>query len=126
MASKREVLEALKTMTFEDVTVGEVTVTAEDFQDYIDSSIDSLDKRAASAAKRQAEKKAAGDSTRAAVKSVLSNEPKTIPQILEALGDPDITSAMVVSRLGQLVKLNEVQKEDTTIEGRKIKVYSLV
>ena len=121
--SKRDVLNALKTLVFEDVTVGDVTVTADDFYDFIDSSIVTLDKRAEATAKRQAEKRAEGDALRAKIKEAVTGESKTIPQILETLGDPEVTSAMVVSRLGQLVKLGEVEKEDTNVDGRKIKTY---
>lgn len=121
--SKRDVLNALKTLVFEDVTVGDVTVTPDDFYDFIDSSIVTLDKRAEATAKRQAEKRAAGDELRAKIKEAVTGESKTIPQILETLGDPEVTSAMVVSRLGQLVKLGEVEKEDTNVDGRKIKTY---
>ena len=38
MVSKRDVLNALKTMTFGEVTVGDVVVTPEDFEEFIDSS----------------------------------------------------------------------------------------
>ena len=124
--SKRDVLMALSTMNFEDVTVGDVTVTAEDFKEFVDSSIESLDKRNEAAKKRAAEKKQAGDATRSAIKLALSDEPKTIVQILNTLNDESITSAMVVSRLTQLINLGEVTKADTTVDGRKIKVYSLV
>lgn len=124
--SKRDVLVALSTMSFDDVTVGDVTVTAEDFQDYIQTSLDQLDKRAEAAHKRQAEKKQAGDELRAQIKAVIDETPKTIPEILTALGNDEVTSAMVVSRLSQLVKLGEIFKSEVKIDGRPIKRYSTV
>ena len=124
--SKRDVLMALSTMNFEDVTVGDITVTAEDFNDYIASSIESLDKRNEAAKNRAAEKKAEGDQLRAAIKATITGNTKSISEILTALNDDTVTSAMVVSRLGQLVKLGEVEKEDTNVDGRKIKVYTAV
>lgn len=124
--SKRDVLMALSTMNFEDVTVGDVTVTTEDFNDYIASSIESLDKRNEAAKKRAAEKKQAGDELRAAIKATITGNTKSISEILTALNDDTVTSAMVVSRLGQLCKLGEVVREDTNVDGRKIKVYTAV
>ena len=57
--SKREVLTALSTMTFNDVQVGETTVTVDDFVNFIETSIAQLNKRAEAAAKRANEKKIA-------------------------------------------------------------------
>lgn len=127
MVSKRDVLNALKTMTFGEVTVGEVVVTPEDFEEFIDNSIESLDKRAAAAHKRQEAKKQAGDELRAQIKAVLDETPKTIAEIMSALNNPEVTNAMVVSRLGQLCKLQEVFKSDVKVDGgRTLKAYSTV
>ena len=125
MVTKRQVLDALNTMTFEDVTLGDVTVTAEDFREYIEKSIVQIDARNAKAAERQAEKKAAGDQLRSRIKSVLSDSPMTIADIVEALDDETVTNAMVVARLGQLVKNGEVNKNDVKVEGRTLKTYVL-
>lgn len=124
--TKRDVLVAMSKVKFEDVTVGDVTVTAQDFYDYIDSAIETLDKRADAAAKRAADKKAAGDDLRAKIKTVIEEGDKTIADIVTALDDPDVTSAMVVARVSQLVKLGEVFKSDITVDGRKLKLYSAV
>lgn len=124
--TKRDVLVAMSKVNFEDVTVGDVTVTAQDFYDYIDSAIETLDKRADAAAKRAADKKAAGDDLRAKIKTVIEEGDKTIADIVTALDDPDVTSAMVVARVSQLVKLGEIFKSDITVDGRKLKLYSVV
>lgn len=124
--SKRDVLTALSTMNFNDVTVGDVTVTVEDFQDFIQTSLDQLDKRAEATRKKQAEKRQAGDQLRADIKAVLSEDPKTIPEIVDALNNPEVTSAMVVARISQLVKLGEVFRSEVRVDGRPIKRYSTV
>lgn len=122
--SKRDVLTALSTMTFNDVQVGDTIVTADDITNYIETSIVQLDKRAESAAKRANEKKIAGDELRANIKAVIEESPKTIIEIITALDDNTVTSAKVVARLSQLIKAGEAFKTDTRINGRPIKIYS--
>jgi hypothetical protein len=125
--SKRDVLNALNTLNFDEVVVGDVTVTPDDFKTFIENSIEALDKKNAAAAKRAAERKATGDELRAEIAGLLGETPKTIPQILAELGRDDVTSAMVVARLGQLVKLGEVFKSDVKVDGgRSVKGYSTV
>lgn len=125
--TKKDVLNALATINFtEDVTVGDVVVTPADIKDFIENSIVQIDNRAAKAAERAAEKKQAGDELRAKIKAVIEDGPKTIAEIVEALDDEDVTSAKVVSRLTQLVKLGEAFKADTKVDSRTIKVYSTV
>lgn len=127
MASKRDVLNALKTITFfDEITVGETVVTPEDIKEFIDSSIETLDKRAAATHKRQEARRQAGDELRAQIKAVIDETPKTIAEIMSALDNPEITNAMVISRLGQLCKLQEIFKSDVKVNGRNIKAYSTV
>lgn len=125
MASKRDVLNALATINFtEDIVMGDVVVTPDDIKDFIETSITQLDKRAETAAKRSNAKKAAGDELRANIKAIITGSPKNIREIVQELDDESITSAMVVSRLTQLIKLGEAFKNDTRVDGRTIKVYS--
>jgi len=126
MATKREVLEALNTVNFEDVTVGDTVVTAEDIKNYVETTLAQLDNRAAKAAEKAAEKKAAGDEVRARIKAVLGNEPKTTADIVIALNDPEITPARVTARLTQLVNLGEVEKAEIKIGDRKLMGYTVV
>jgi hypothetical protein len=125
MATKRQVLEALATMNFADITMGDITVTAEDIKETLEKSIAQIDNRNAKAAERQAQKKAAGDELRATIKATLSDSPMTVSDIVKAIDDPEVTSAMVVARLGQLVKLGEINKAETKVDGRTLKIYTL-
>jgi predicted nucleic acid-binding Zn-ribbon protein len=125
MATKRQVLEALATMNFADITMGDITVTAEDIKETLEKSIAQIDNRNAKAAERQAQKKAAGDELRATIKATLSDSPMTVSDIVKTIDDPEVTSAMVVARLGQLVKLGEINKAETKVDGRTLKIYTL-
>lgn len=125
MANKREILNALATVNFDTIKVGETVVTPDDITEFIETSLAQLDKRAAAAQKRANEKKAEGDELRANIKAVLEDGPKTIADIVAALDDESVTNAKVVARLTQLVKLGEAFKADTKVDGRTIKIYSV-
>lgn len=125
MATKRQVLEALNTFTFDEVLVGETVVTPEDIKDFIEKSIIQLDAKNEKAAERAAAKRAAGDELRAQVKAVLGTEPMKVAEIVAAINDPEVTSAKVVARLTQLVKSGDVIKEDVKVDGRTLKVYTI-
>lgn len=125
MATKRQIFEALNTMTFEDVIVGDAIVTDADVKDFIEKSIAQIDARNEKAKERQVQKKAEGDELRARVKAVLGTEPMKVAEIVAAINDPEITSAKVVSRLTQLVNAGDVVKEDVKVDGRTLKVYTI-
>lgn len=123
--TKRQIFEALNTMTFEDVIVGDAIVTDADIKDFIEKSIVQIDARNEKAKERQAQKKAEGDELRAQVKAVLGTEPMKVAEIVAAINDPEVTSAKVVSRLTQLVNAGDVVKEDVKVDGRTLKVYTI-
>lgn len=125
MATKRQIFEALNTMTFEDVIVGDAIVTDADIKDFIEKSIAQIDARNEKVKERQAQKKAEGDELRARVKAVLGTEPMKVAEIVAAINDPEVTSAKVVSRLTQLVNAGDVVKEDVKVDGRSLKVYTI-
>lgn len=124
--TKRNVLMALATVIADDfnVTVGEVTVTADDVRNYIDTTIEQLDKKAESAAKRAADKRAEGDELRAKIAAVLTDEYKTIADIIAAIGDEDLTPGKVTARLTQLVKLQEAHKTKVKKNDRQVMAYA--
>lgn len=123
--TKRQIFEALNTMTFEDVIVGDAIVTDADIKDFIEKSIAQIDARNEKAKERQAQKKAEGDELRARVKAVLGTEPMKVAEIVAAINDPEVTSAKIVSRLTQLVNAGDVVKEDVKVDGRSLKVYTI-
>lgn len=125
MATKRQVLEALNTFTFDEVLVGETVVTPEDIKDFIEKSIIQLDAKNEKAAERAAAKRAAGDELRAQVKAVLGTTPLKVSEIVTLIDNPEVTNAKIIARLTQLVKAGEVVKDDVKEDGRTLKVYSL-
>ena len=105
-------------------------VTYDSIREFIAHEVELLDNKAAAAAKRAADKRQAGDELREKVFSVLStDEFMTINQIVNALGDPDISAQMVTARLTQLaspevarVEKNSVTVPATTEGGKSRKV----
>jgi len=84
-----------------------------------------LDRKNEKAKERAAEKRAAGDELRAAVKGVLGSEPMTIGEIITELGDESLTPAKITARTRQLVAAGEIEKCMVKVEGRKLTAYTL-
>lgn len=124
--TKRDILTALNSQELVDVTFGEETITVEDMVDFIEKSIAQLDARTAKAKEKAAEKKAAGDALKARIREVLSEDPMTVAEIVEALDDEEVTNAKVIARLTQLGKAGEVFKSDRKVDGRTLKIYATV
>lgn len=108
----------------EDV-VGDVT--AADVKAYIDKAIEQLEKKAATAKAKAAEKKAEGDELRTAVLEALTNEFATREEIFAKIEGEDITVAKVGARLTQLVNAGDAVKDTIKVEDSKSKkvVYKL-
>lgn len=124
--TKREVLNAIKEVANQDPEgMFNDTVSAADVIDYVDTTIEQLDHKAARAKERAEKAKAAGDELRATVAAVLTDEYQTIAEIAAQVDVEDITPAKVTARLTQLVKLNEAHKiKIKTDDGRKINAYA--
>lgn len=128
--TKRDYMNCLKSI----VESGSITVedpfTEEGLLNFIDHEIELLDNKAQAAAKRAADKKEAGDELREKIFNVLTDEPATIDDIVALVDDPDITRNKVASRLGQLVKMERVERSEVTLETpsgktRKAAAYRL-
>ena len=111
-----------------DTVIGDVTVA--DVIDYIDTTLEQLEKKAAKAKETAAKKKAEGDELKAAVLEALTDEFETREAIFNKIegeeGD-NITVAKVGARLTQLVASGEAVKDEIKPEGSKSKkvVYKL-
>lgn len=83
------------------------------------NEIDLLDKKAAKAKDRAAEKKNTIDALTSAVLDALDgfDAPATINELVAAVVDqfPDVTNAKISSRLSTLVKNGELKKETVTV-----------
>lgn len=94
--------------------------------EFVEKQIDMIDTKAEKAKARAAAKKEAGDELRATIKSVLTNEYQSADEITQRVAIEGVTRAKVIARLGQLVKLGEVEKADAkTEDNRTFKVYRL-
>lgn len=115
--TKRDHLTTLKAILAGEIAIAEVDKTA--LSDFIDNELDNLDKKAIAAKARAAKQKEAGDALRETIKGLLStDEFTTIPTIVKALGDENITPQKVTPRLAQLVDLGLVERGDVKIEGK--------
>jgi hypothetical protein len=129
--TKREMFEAIKVGR----TTGEWTVSETEVTEFCENEIALLDKKAAKAKERQAEKKAAGDELTNAVRAALTNEFAVIADIAAKVAETygeDATIARVTYRLTQLVKNGEAENTDVKIPGsegvkaRTVKGYKLI
>lgn len=98
-------------------------VAVADVQAFIDARIAELDKKAESAKKSAAKKRAAGDELRAQVEATLTDELQTIDAITSQIEGEEITRAKVQARLSQLVKAGIAVKDDVEDGKRKVKGY---
>ena len=105
-------------------------VSMDELIDFTSTEIDQLNSKAASAQKRAAARKAEGDELREHVFEVLDAENlMTIDQIVSAIGQPNVSRNMVVSRLNQLIELDRAEKDSVSVGGeggtksRKIVAY---
>ena len=100
--------------------------------EFAEKKLGQLDKRNASAAKRAAAKRAAGDELQAAVLSFVTDEPQTRGMIAEAMiaEGHDVTAAKVGARLTKLANSGEIFKGKAKFVGEDGKskqsvVYSI-
>lgn len=105
-------------------------MTYDGIAEFVNHEVELLEAKAASAAKRAAAKRAAGDELREMVLNTLSDtEFMTIDDIVAAIGNPDVTKNKVTARLTQLgdrglgvVEKTQVTVEPTTEGGKSRKV----
>lgn len=84
--------------------------------EFAERKLAQLDKRNASAAKRMAAKREAGNEITEAVYAVLGSEPMTRNQVVSAM-DTDLSVAKISSRLNTLVKAGRIQKTNIKVAG---------
>ena len=84
-----------------------------------------LDRKNEKAKERASAKRAEGDALRGTLEGLLTDEPKTVNDILAELDVDGITPAKVVSRMTQLVKAEKAAKVTVKEDGRKLVGYVL-
>ena len=122
--TKKDVLAAVATLAAEVTLDNGVVVTAEDIVNYCNSTVDQINKKNEKAKERAAEKRAAGDELANTIADMLSDEFKTIPDIVAALDDEEITAGKVTARLTQLVKADRAHKSKVKVGDRTLTGYA--
>lgn len=126
--TKKNVLNVLYTLIEDNFEAkdGDVTVTAEDLRNYIDTTLDQLNAKNEKAKERAAKKRAEGDELLAVVEGLLTDEYQTGDEIAAQITDADVTRPKVTARLTKLIKAGKAHKaEAKTEEGKKVMVYAV-
>ena len=108
-----------------EIIEGSDAQNKEELMEFIQKQVEALDKKADKAKERAAEKKAAGDELRTKVQSVLTEELQTIDEIVDAIGEEDVTRNKVVARLTQLVAAGVAIKDKVDSGSKKVMGYKL-
>lgn len=125
--TKRQMFEGFKKAAKTGVWDFDVDTVCE----FCDKEIDALDRKAAKAKERAALKKQEGDELSAEIYGLLTDEFKTIVEVMDALGQEDLTHAKVARKLSDLQKAGKAEKTEITIPAqdggktRKVVAYRL-
>lgn len=119
--TKRECYNTLMLMVdqaeADNVVFDNEDMTFDGLREFIAHEIELLDNKAAAAAKRAQAKRDEGDALRARILDVMSTEDfMTIPEIVKAIGDEDVSAQMVTARLTQCVKAELAEKDSVSVE----------
>ena len=116
----RGIVEGLGTEAFPE------GVGADDVLDFIDRQVALLDKRAAASKERAAKKRAASDELTELIYTMIfeAEDFITADEIVEKIGDEEVTKNKVTARVSKLVKAGRVAKEQVKLEdGKKRMAY---
>ena len=103
-------------------------VDANDVLDFIDRQVELLDKRAAASKERAAKKRAASDELTELIYTMIfeAEDFITADDIVEKIGDEEVTKNKVTARVSKLVKAGRVAKEQVKLEdGKKRMAYRI-
>lgn len=103
-------------------------VDANDVLDFIDRQVELLDKRAAASKERAAKKRAASDELTELIYTMIfeAEDFITADEIVEKIGDEEVTKNKVTARVSKLVKAGRVAKEQVKLEdGKKRMAYRI-
>ena len=103
-------------------------VNADDVLDFIDRQVALLDKRAAASKERAAKKRAASDELTELIYTMIfeAEDFITADDIVEKIGDEEVTKNKVTARVSKLVKAGRVAKEQVKLEdGKKRMAYRI-
>lgn len=100
-----------------NILIGEDTdMDVETLIEFCKAEMAALEAKAAKAKERADKNKASNDALKETVFSVLSDEPKTAAQIAVEIGEPDMASQKITSRLTALAKEEPPRAEKVTVK----------
>lgn len=134
--TKRDNYNSLIALLNDAISAGTIeTEDANRLTDFINHEIEQLDKRAASAKKYAKKNSKATDELTDAIIAILTDEPKTIPEIVEAVKAADaentISPQKATYRLTKLVESGTVVRETVSMKNegekgsRRVNTYKL-
>ena len=116
-ANYNAILSILSAAEGEGLVLESTEITYDSLREFIEHEVELLDNKAAAAAKRAQAKRDEGDALRARILEVMSTEDfMTIPEIVKAIGDEDVSAQMVTARLTQCVKADLAEKDSVSVE----------
>lgn len=116
-ANYNAILSILSAAEGEGLVLKSTEITYDSLREFIEHEVELLDNKAAAAAKRAQAKRDEGDALRARILEVMSTEDfMTIPEIVKAIGDEDVSAQKVTARLTQCVKADLAEKDSVSVE----------
>ena len=129
MTMETKEVKVTKKMRFEELLsyLREDAQCPQEHLELIEEEIATLEKKSEYAKNARAKKKAEVDELTTKVFECLNSEEfTTIPQVVKALDEEEVTEAKVKSRLSKLVQEEKVEKELVTIGDRKLTGYRII
>lgn len=96
-----------------------------EYVEFIDKQIETLEKRKNAAAERAEKKRVESDAMTDEILNLIGEELITVDEIVVALHDEEATRNKVTARLGKLVKAGTVVKEPVKTDSGKRMAYRL-
>lgn len=123
--TKIEMFTALKELVATSVEIDEETKAA--YEEFIDKELASIEKRKESAQKRAAANKEVSDALTNEILAIVQNSDTVmlVDDIVEALGNEEITRNKVTARLGKLVANGDIVKNTVKVDGSRKMGYQV-
>lgn len=124
-ATRRDVFCAVGTYLHDNGLEEIGGIPIEEILTVLDNTIAGIDKKAATAKEKAAEKKAAGDELRNQIEEIIkgADAPITPDEIASMLNIEGVTKSVVVAKVKPLVDLGRIVKDAKEVGGKKCVAY---
>ena len=95
---------------------GKMELTEDQLKAFAENEIVQLDKKAAKAKEKAAEKKADGDALRDTVEAILTDEFQTVADVSAQIEGEDVTVGKIRNRLSELVRMGVAEKATVSVD----------